>query len=294
MLCSVVSHHEGPTGRFVLDIEHRDPSPMFERAPKQERALVIPRPHRDQVGVDQRALLVDGFPVIHWGPCPIIATSLMTFSIRRRMDNHTMRYGACQEVPYANVWTMAKKDTPVDRLGPDDWTIAALAAIADNGIANVAIERIAKQLGATKGSFYWHFKDRSALIAAALDLWERHYTDDIIERLASVEDPRERFRGLLESAFHDHPGVLIDANLLAFASDEMVGQALKRVAKKRLGFVGQIFAQADASGGADRALLAYSAYIGLSQLRRTAPSLTPKGKHSAAYIANLVSWLMDD
>jgi AcrR family transcriptional regulator len=188
---------------------------------------------------------------------------------------------------------MVKKETPPDRLGPDDWTRAAIAAIAENGIANVSVERIAKQLGATKGSFYWHFKDRSALVAAALDLWERRYTDDIIERLASVEDPRERFRGLLESAFHDQPGVLIDANLLAFASDSMVGAALDRVAKKRLGFVDQIFAQADAPGGSDRALLAYSAYIGLSQLRRTAPDLTPKGKRAAAYIANLVNWLMD-
>jgi len=189
---------------------------------------------------------------------------------------------------------MAKKDTSADRLGPDDWTRAALAAIADNGIANVSVERIARQLHATKGSFYWHFKDRSALIAAALELWERRYTDDIIERLSSVEDPRERFSSLLESAFHDHPGVMIDANLLAFASDEMVGPVLDRVAKKRLGFVDQIFAQADAPGGSDRALLAYSAYIGLSQLRRTAPSLTPKGKRATAYIANLVRWLMDD
>ena len=200
----------------------------------------------------------------------------------------------CQEIQYATVWSMAKKETPTERLGPDDWTSAALSAIAHNGVANVSIERIAKQLGATKGSFYWHFKDRDALIVAALELWERHYTDDIIDRLSSIEDPRERFRGLLETAFHDHPGVLIDANLLASASDEMVGAALKRVAKKRLGFVRQIFAQDDASGGPDRALLAYSAYIGLSQLRRTAPSLTPKGVRSKAYIANLVSWLMDD
>lgn len=189
---------------------------------------------------------------------------------------------------------MVKGGTTADRLGPDDWTTAALAAIAENGVANVSVERIARELHATKGSFYWHFKDRHALIVAALELWERRYTDDIIERLASIDDPRERFRSLLESAFHDHPGVLIDANLLAFASDEAVGAALNRVAKKRLAFVDQIFAQADAPGGSDRALLAYSAYIGLAQLRRTAPGLTPKGRRSAAYIANLVSWLMDD
>lgn len=189
---------------------------------------------------------------------------------------------------------VAEKNSVSDRLGPQDWTSAALEAIAENGIANVSIERIARGLRTTKGSFYWHFKDRAALIDAALELWERLYTDEIIERLAAVEDPRERFRGLLMSSFHEHPGVLIDANLLASASDPVVGAALERVARKRLAFVDQIFSQADVDGGSDRALLAFSAYIGLSQLRRTSPGLTPKGRRSTAYVDHVVGWLMDD
>src|SRR5215203_5175009 len=94
-----------------------------------------------------------------------------------------------------------KRTSPADRLGAADWTRAALAAIAEKGTANVSIERLARDLGATKGSFYWHFKDRPALIEAALQRWERDYTDRIIERLREVPDPRERFRRLLESAF---------------------------------------------------------------------------------------------
>jgi AcrR family transcriptional regulator len=178
-----------------------------------------------------------------------------------------------------------------DRLTPDDWTQAALAAIAQKGTANVSVERIARELGATKGSFYWHFKDRPALIAAALDHWEREYTDRIIERLAGVDDPRARFRGLLQSAFVDHPGVLIDANLLAAADDPVVGAALERVARKRLTFVEQIFAQTGAADAADRALLAFSAYVGLAQLRRTAAALTPHGKKTKGYIDHTVTAL---
>ena len=49
-------------------------------------------------------------------------------------------------------------------LTPGDWARAALAAIARGGIAAVAVESIAADLGATKGSFYWHFKNRDALI----------------------------------------------------------------------------------------------------------------------------------
>jgi len=120
-----------------------------------------------------------------------------------------------------------KRTSTADRLGPEDWTKAALAAIADKGTANVSVERLARELGATKGSFYWHFKDRPALIDAALQRWERDFTDRIIERLSGIADPRERFRKLLESSFEDHPGVLIDANLLAAEApaDRVAGNA---------------------------------------------------------------------
>ncbi len=169
-----------------------------------------------------------------------------------------------------------------------------MSAIAENGTANVSIERLARELGATKGSFYWHFKDRGALVAAALERWEIEYTDRIIERLSEVADPRERFRMLLESTFEDHPGVVIDANLLAAADDPLVGPVLERVARKRLAFVDRIFAELATPGGSDRAVLAFSAYVGLSQLRRTAPGLMPNGRRAKRYIDHAVSWLLGD
>jgi len=187
-----------------------------------------------------------------------------------------------------------KRTTTADRLGPEDWTKAALAAIADKGTANVSVERLARELGATKGSFYWHFKDRPALIDAALQRWERDFTDRIIERLSDIADPRERFRKLLESSFEDHPGVLIDANLLAAADDPPVGAALERVARKRLAFVDKIFAELEAVGGSERAILAFSAYVGLAQLRRTAPDLMPTGRRTKHYIDHAVAWLLGD
>ena len=43
-------------------------------------------------------------------------------------------------------------------LTPGDWARAALAAIARGSIGAIAVESVAADLGATKGSFYWHFK----------------------------------------------------------------------------------------------------------------------------------------
>jgi AcrR family transcriptional regulator len=181
-----------------------------------------------------------------------------------------------------------------DRLGPDDWTRAALGAIAEKGVANVSIERLARELGATKGSFYWHFADRPALIAAALDRWERDYTDRIITKLADLDGPREQLRALLETAFVDDPGVLIDANLLAEADDPVVGEALERVARKRLAFVDEIFARLERPGGSDRALLAFTAYLGLAQLRRTAPDLAPTGRRGRTFVDHTLEWVLGD
>ena len=60
------------------------------------------------------------------------------------------------------------------RLSADDWAAAALEQIAEQGVSAVAVEPLARRLGVTKGSFYWHFPSRDALLQAALERWETH------------------------------------------------------------------------------------------------------------------------
>src|SRR4051812_22016420 len=83
------------------------------------------------------------------------------------------------------------------RLGAGEWEAAALAALSESGPAGVAVEALARRLGVTKGSFYWHFEDRDALLRAALVAWENEYTERIIEALASLSSPRDRLVRLL-------------------------------------------------------------------------------------------------
>ena len=182
------------------------------------------------------------------------------------------------------------------RLTRDDWVEAALTAIAGGGLGALSVERLAKQLGATKGSFYWHFKDRSDLIEAALAEWEVRDTDQVIARASEIEDPRQRLRSLFKLVFALNAGtsVQLDTTLLADSDDPIVASALKRVAAKRLGYIDSIFQEMGAKAGSDRALLTYTAFVGLSQLRRTVPELTPQGRRSSTYIANISQWLIDD
>jgi AcrR family transcriptional regulator len=66
------------------------------------------------------------------------------------------------------------------RIDTRTWTEAALEALAEQGIDGVRVELLAKRLGITKGSFYWHFADRGALFEAMLEEWRRDTTLDII------------------------------------------------------------------------------------------------------------------
>ena len=102
-------------------------------------------------------------------------------------------------------------------LGADDWIDAAMAVLAEDGVAAVAVEPLAARLGATKGSFYHHFPNRDALIAAALERWERRDTTDVRERLRLIADPRARIHAVMTAAITGREGGLRDAALLASA-----------------------------------------------------------------------------
>jgi len=69
-----------------------------------------------------------------------------------------------------------KLRTPLDR---NDWIQAAIEVLADEGVNGLRVEVLAKTFGVTKGSFYWHFKDRQDLLSAVLELWRDGLIRDI-------------------------------------------------------------------------------------------------------------------
>jgi AcrR family transcriptional regulator len=68
-------------------------------------------------------------------------------------------------------------------LGKDDWLKAARLALLKGGVEAVRVEKLARELHVTKGSFYWHFKDREELLDLLLREWEEELLKDIIPRL---------------------------------------------------------------------------------------------------------------
>ncbi len=55
---------------------------------------------------------------------------------------------------------------------PDDWILAAFARLSSEGVDSVRVEVLARDLGVSKGSFYWHFQDREELLAKLLTRWD--------------------------------------------------------------------------------------------------------------------------
>jgi len=161
----------------------------------------------------------------------------------------------------------------------DDWARAALDVLAEGGMSGVAVDRLAKSLGATRGSFYWHFADRDDLIRAALERWERQNTTDLIPQLDAVGDPAKRLAMLFREVYEKRVD-RVEMVLAAIADEPHVAPVFARVTRARLDVLRRIFTdlglpddEADA-----RAWLAYGFYIGHHQLDRSPerPGIRPE------------------
>lgn len=187
---------------------------------------------------------------------------------------------------------MARGETRT-RLTPHDWAAAGLTALAEGGLAAVAVEPVAARLGATKGSFYWHFPDRAALVDAVLALWERVATHDVVARLDEVPEPAARFEALFELTFADPRAGVVDAALLAHASDARVAPVLERVTRARVEWMARTFRACGvpAAEAGDRALEAYVLWVGLLQLTAAVPQVLPAGEDGDRFLRSVLARL---
>jgi AcrR family transcriptional regulator len=193
-------------------------------------------------------------------------------------------------VEYCQVGTRNKT-----RLSQQAWVEAALEAIAVGGLAAIAVAPMAKRLGATKGSFYWHFPNRDALIEAALAEWEQSTTTRVIAEVNSAsEDPLVQLRVLFTRVTELAERDRIELALLATADHPTVRPVLDRVTRRRIEFTAELFRRLGFSptNASRRALLAYSAYVGHAQLVHATPQLLPRTQAAGrAYLNDILAAL---
>ena len=176
-----------------------------------------------------------------------------------------------------------------------DWIGAAFRAIAERGLAAVAVESLARELRVTKGSFYWHFKDRGALLKAALRRWEHGQTEAIITYLEPIRDPRERLTLLLKGTLQQRKPAL-ELAILRAADHPLVRPVLRRVSARRIGYLEQCYLKLGLppEEARRRALLAYTAYVGFLHLTHEAPERLPSEAELSAYRRHVVAALVPE
>jgi len=178
------------------------------------------------------------------------------------------------------------------RLTADAWTAVALEAIAEGGLAAVSVEGLARRLGATKGSFYWHFDNRDALIKATLDAWEAGETIVVAKMLAPLPDAASRLRVLLRAALDDRAGARVEAGLLADSNVPVVRASLERATRARTAYLRELFERIGVDSSQDRATTGFALYLGLLHMRRAGASTTPRGKELDRYVSQVCDWLI--
>jgi AcrR family transcriptional regulator len=144
---------------------------------------------------------------------------------------------------------MDGRKSPEPKLGRQDWIKVGLAALVEGGVEVVRVEPLAKRMDVTKGSFYWHFKDRNDLLESILAEWVEIDTNSIIERVNRIDaDPKAKLLQLFELAIADDgltPGLKdgsIENAIRAWATnDAKVAAVLEQVDQRRLNYTKNLF-----------------------------------------------------
>lgn len=179
--------------------------------------------------------------------------------------------------PYAVVWTLGgwlesvntvpyRSGVAKVRTPRDAWIEAALQALAAGGPESIRVEALAARLGVTKGGFYWHFKDRAALLREMLDSWEQSVVTDVIAEVESEPgEPRAKLQHLFDLAFSSPDLLPTELALRDWSRrDSEVAARLHRVDNRRMEYLRSLFGPicVDEDDVEARSILAFSLFIG--------------------------------
>jgi len=154
------------------------------------------------------------------------------------------------------------------RFTREDWVDAAYRRFSDEGIGAVAVEPTARALGSTKGSFYWHFADRRALVHAVLETWRERETEALIAQVEAIADPQARLSALLEIIAQRTGERSGERTLYADAAAADVREIVEAVTERRVSYLTGLLAASGvpAVEARRRAVIVVSAVIGYQQL----------------------------
>ncbi|MEL6683360.1 MAG: TetR/AcrR family transcriptional regulator [Pseudomonadota bacterium] len=176
-----------------------------------------------------------------------------------------------------------------DRLSRQDWLKNGLQALVADGPRALKADVLAKRMGVSRGSFYWHFENLADFHAALLAHWQATSTQAVIEDLTADVKQTERLTVLIQRALSAEPALERAMRLWAAEAPD-VARALAQVDETRIAYLVSLLAagQMPRAKATDRARLIYWAYLGRMDVA------SPEHRHvSEDGIAQLVLALQD-
>lgn len=158
---------------------------------------------------------------------------------------------------------------PSRRLTPKDWLTAGLDVLCSHGPGAVKAEPLARHLGTTKGSFYWHFQDVRDFHEKLLAVWEASVLEELVTVLKSEQTPTGRLRYMAQviatpaqTSSKDNP----EPAIRGWArSCPPASAAVARVDAERLGALHELLSGTGISNP-EMARIIYATGIGMKQM----------------------------
>jgi AcrR family transcriptional regulator len=152
-----------------------------------------------------------------------------------------------------------------DQLSARDWLDQGLKALATNGFTSLKAEPLAKAMGVSRGSFYWHFADIAAFHAAVLKHWRDIAAEQIIANVEAASGNENPLSVLLRRVFSEK--LTLERAVRTWASvDPAARAAVQAIDQRRLGYVESLLKQSGLSDAVarDRAQILYWTFLGFA------------------------------
>ena len=171
---------------------------------------------------------------------------------------------------------------PSTRLSADDWLQAGYTLLAEEGARALKIERLCQQVGATRGSFYWHFEDMDSYRGALVESWKAFREHDR-QSLAEIDrlPPRERLSAMMIALVKPQHWILERAMREWARTDEAAAANIREADRRLLRAVAKAYCDAGFSpeDAKLRAELTFAAGIGLLHLTASAGQAQRAAQH---------------
>jgi AcrR family transcriptional regulator len=152
-----------------------------------------------------------------------------------------------------------------DQLSAKDWLDQGLRTLARSGFTALKAEPLAKAMGVSRGSFYWHFADIGAYHAAILKHWREVAAEQIIANLEAASKDDNPLLLLLHRSFSSKPA--LESAVRTWATlDPAARSAVQATDRRRLSYVESLFERSGVSPAAarSRAQIIYWAFVGFA------------------------------